>query len=83
MIMNDETKDQTKKGKIRCFTKIRLNVLFLFLIAYLSLGFLFCILTFFWPNETGQNPKEAFMLIKDPLLVLLGGTIAVVKDLVH
>ena len=57
-------------------TPVRLNVLILFAIAYGLLAFIYCLLI---NTGTGQ---EAFALIENPLLVLIGGTVAVVKDLV-
>ena len=58
-------------------TKFRINVLSLLLIAYVVLLLLFCVLV---KNEVPA--KEAYGLIENALLVLLGGSVAVVKDLV-
>ena len=59
-------------------TKIRVNVLFVLLLAYASI-----LLVFFCLLQAGMNPKDAYDLISVPLVALIGGTLAVAKDLVE
>ena len=59
-------------------SKIRVNVLFLLLIAYGSVVGIFAILL-----GAGVPAKEAYNLVGVPFVALIGGTLAVVKDLIE
>lgn len=63
-------------NRIRCCSTLRINVLLLFFIAFL---FLFGI---FNSLEEQVKAAEAFGLMKELMLVLITGVVAVAKDLV-
>ena len=74
-----ETVEKTLKqilNRIRCFSTIKINVLVLFGIAFLFLGWVYTHL------EGSVDAKEAFTLMKELMLVLITGVVAVAKDLV-
>lgn len=61
----------------------RKNVLSLMLLAYLSLLGIFCVLVFGGDGSSSTTETiEAYNIIKDPLMALIGGTLALAKDLV-
>lgn len=68
----------TETRDTRWVSTFRPNVFLLFLMAYGLLALLYYLLI-----DNGCDGQEAFAFIENPLLVLLGGTVAVVKDLVH
>lgn len=75
-----ETVEKTLKqilNRIRCFTTIKINVLVLFGIAFLFLGWVYTHL-----EGSNVDAKEAFTLMKELMLVLITGVVAVAKDLV-
>ena len=59
-------------------SKIRVNVLVLLLIAYGSVIGIFGLLLI-----TDVPAKEAYNLVGVPFVALIGGTLAVVKDLIE
>ncbi len=59
-------------------SKFRLNVFVLFFLGYLAITLMF----FFMICDDHTSAKEAVELIENPLLVLVSGTVAVIKDLV-
>ena len=68
------------------WNKIRPNVLTLFLFSYATITFIFYILTctIVPPANSGQIPAAlAYEFISGPLMALIGGTIAVAKDLIQ
>jgi len=74
--MSDDTECKTKTEN-KWITPIRVNVLALLLIAYGSIIGLFAILV-----GAGVDPKTAYDLIGIPFVALIGGTLAVAKDLI-
>ena len=71
--MND---DDQKDRELSFWKKIRPNVLALMFLSYGSLlAVLFGLICF------GVDPKEAFNLVNTPFVALIGGTLAVAKDL--
>ena len=71
--MTDEPTNETGKG-----IPFRKNVLALFALAYGSLIALFIIMVV---NNT--SPKDAYDMIGVPFVALIGGTLAVAKDLIR
>lgn len=71
---NTQCKTNTENKWI---TPIRVNVLALLIIAYGSIIGLFAILV-----GAGVDPKTAYDLIGVPFVALVGGTLAVAKDLI-
>ena len=55
---------------------LRWNLLMLMFLAYGSIFGFFMVLVWF-----GSDPKEAYNLISVPFVALVGGTLAIVKDL--
>ncbi|MDE2768202.1 MAG: hypothetical protein OXU26_01605 [Acidobacteriota bacterium] len=74
--MAGDTKCKTKSEN-KWITPIRVNVLALLVIAYGSIIGLFAILV-----GAGVDPKTAYDLIGVPFVALIGGTLAVAKDLI-
>ena len=66
-----------KPPKRQWITPIRLNVLLLFGAAYGSIVGLFLIMV-----ANNVTPKDAYDLIGVPFVALIGGTLAVAKDLI-
>ena len=56
---------------------LRKNVLAVLLMAYASLLILFGVMVWF-----GVNPEKAYNLISVPFVALIGGTLAVAKDII-
>ena len=70
------TEEPTKEtGRV---TPFRINVLVLLALAYGSLIALFVIMV-----SKGTTPKEAYDMIGVPFVALIGGTLAVAKDLIR
>ena len=72
--MNDNTQEQQE---LPFWKKIRLNVLLLMLMAYGSL-----LVIFFGLVGYGVAAETAYHLISTPFVALIGGTLAVAKDLI-
>ena len=75
-----ETVEKTLKqilNRIRCFSTIKINVLVLFGVAFFFLGWVYMHL-----EGSTVGAKEAFTLMKELMLVLITGVVAVAKDLV-
>ena len=72
--MNDNTQEQQE---LPFWKKIRLNVLLLMLMAYGSL-----LVIFFGLVGYGVAAETAYDLISTPFVALIGGTLAVAKDLI-
>ena len=88
----------SNQEKKRCITTFRINVLVLFGVAFIFLYLIFCMLVGSvdinldaLPNKTINVDEimkfkvtavEAFTLMKELLLVLITGVVAVAKDLV-
>jgi Na+/H+ antiporter NhaD/arsenite permease-like protein len=66
-----EAGQETREGR-----PLRWNVLIVLLLAYIALGGLFVGMV-----EYGLGPQDAFDNISVPFVALIGGTLAVVKDL--
>lgn len=89
-IFSPETLARPSNGGLHMWknfwNKIRPNVLFLFLVSYATITFIFYILacTIVPPAKSGQIPAAlAYEYISGPLMALIGGTIAVAKDLIQ
>lgn len=59
-------------------TPIRMNVLILVGIGYLSLLIMFGAMV--WPG--GMDAESAYEVVKGPLMALIGGSLAISKDLI-
>ena len=75
---NTNNKKKEAGNPPRFITRIRVNVLLVLLLAYASI-----LLVFFCLLQAGMKPKEAYDLVSIPLVALIGGTLAVAKDLVE
>ena len=72
--MNDDTQGQQE---LPFWKKIRPNVLILMLMAYVSL-----LVMFFGLVGYGVAAEDAYNMISTPFVALIGGTLAVAKDLI-
>ena len=59
--------------------RIRWNVLILVLSGYLVLGGMFLVMTL----GEGKAPAESYEIIEAPLMALVGGSLAIAKDLLR
>ncbi len=68
---------RASKGKTSMKIPWRKNVLSLMIIAYAAVMFVF-----FGLIDEGTDAKDSYDVIKEPLMALVGGTLALAKDLV-
>lgn len=80
---DDSEEDREPKRKPRSrlvgrMTPLRINVLLLIGAGYLS------ILIIFWKTAVygGMDVEEAYEVVKGPLMALIGGSLAISKDLI-
>ncbi|MDE0675162.1 MAG: hypothetical protein OXI06_08805 [bacterium] len=76
---SEEGKGSKKKLRDRVrMTPLRINVLLLIGAGYLS------ILIIFWKMAVygGMDVEEAYEVVKGPLMALIGGSLAISKDLI-
>ena len=57
---------------------IRTNIIYLLTLAYSTVGLLFIVLVY---KENPMSAKEAWNILEAPLMALIGGTLAISKDL--
>ena len=57
---------------------IRTNIIYLLTLAYFTVGLLFIVLVF---KENAMTAKDAWNILEAPLMALIGGTLAISKDL--
>lgn len=70
-----------KRGDAETGVKIRWNLLAVLVLAYGSIGGLFLGMVLLG-GEDGMTPKEAYDNISVPFVALVGGSLAVAKDLI-
>ena len=75
---NTNNKQQDGSSGNKKSIPFRKNVFFVLMLAYASLLILFGVMVCF-----GVNPEKAYNLIGVPFVALIGGTLAVVKDLIE
>lgn len=73
---NEESRNTTMEQSKPKGVRLRKNVLLLMLIAYSALLIVFGVLA--WQD----SPTKAYEVISGPFIALIGGTLAIAKDLV-
>ncbi len=76
--MSEPANNESKPKRPKCITPIRINVLTLLLVTYGAIVGLFMAMI-----VNGAEPKEAWDMVSVPFVALVGGTLAVAKDLIQ